>query len=99
MRMRTMLTATILLVATAVAVSGQRRVVQIGGAAGDFSWSQVRQKAVALDDTTALGALQPRELRPWENIMVGPGAFANIFGLSWAEGQVTGKAFGFQAWR
>ncbi|MYI61827.1 MAG: hypothetical protein F4105_09205, partial [Gemmatimonadetes bacterium] len=26
-----------------------------------------------------------------------PGAFANIFGLSWAEGQTTGKAFGFQA--
>ena len=86
MRTRTMLIATILLVLTAVAVSGQRRVVQIGGAAGDFSWSQVRQKAVALADTTAPGALQPRELRPWENIMVGPGAFANIFGLSWAEG-------------
>ncbi len=97
MRTRTMLATTILLVATAVVGYGQRRVVQIGGAAGDFSWSQVRQKAVALDDTTAPGALQPRELRPWENIMVGPGAFANIFGLSWAEGQVTGKAFGFQA--
>ena len=97
MHTRMMLTTTILLIATAVAVSGQRRVVQIGGAAGDFSWAQVRQKAVALDDTTAPGALQPRELRPWENIMVGPGAFANIFGLSWAEGQVTGKAFGFQA--
>ena len=97
MRTRTMLIATILLVAAAVAVYGQRRVVQIGGAAGDFSWSQVRQEAVALDDTTAPGALQPRELRPWENIMVGPGAFANIFGLSWAEGQTTGKAFGFEA--
>ena len=97
MRTRTMLIPTILLVATAVAAYGQRRVVQIGGAAGDFSWSEVRQQAVALDDTTALGALQPRELRPWENIMVGPGAFANIFGLSWAEGQTTGKAFGFQA--
>ncbi len=97
MRTPTMLTTAILLVATAIAGYGQRRVVQIGGAAGDFSWSQVRQQAVALDDTTAAGALQPRELRPWENIMVGPGAFANIFGLSWAEGQVTGKAFGFQA--
>ena len=93
--MRPMLIAMVLLVATAA--YGQRRVVQIGGAAGDFSWSQVRQEAVALDDTTAAGALQPRELRPWENVMVGPGVFANIFGLSWAEGQTTGKAFGFQA--
>ncbi|MYI60864.1 MAG: hypothetical protein F4105_04190, partial [Gemmatimonadetes bacterium] len=73
MRTRTILTTTILLVATVVAGYGQRRVVQIGGTAGDFSWSQVRQKAVALDDTTAPGALQPRELRPWENIIVGPG--------------------------
>ena len=97
MRTRMVLTATILIVATAVAAYGQPRVVQIGGAAGDFSWSEVRQEAVALDDTTAPGALQPRELRPWENIMVGPGVFANIFGLSWAEGQTTGKAFGFQA--
>ena len=97
MHTRTMLTATLLLVATAVAAYGQRRVVQIGGAGGDFSWSEVRQEAVALDDTTAPGALQPRELRPWENIMVGPGLFANVFGLSWAEGQTTGRAFGFAA--
>lgn len=97
MHTRTMLIATFLLVATAAAAHGQRRVVQIGGAVGDFSWSEVRQEAVALDDTTAPGALQPRELRPWENIMVGPGLFANIYGLSWAEGQTTGKAFGFAA--
>lgn len=97
MHTRTMLIAGFLLIATAVAAYGQRRVVQIGGAAGDFSWAAVRQEAVALDDTTAPGALQPRELRPWENVMVGPGLFANIFGLSWAEGQTTGKAFGFAA--
>ncbi|MBT6145161.1 MAG: hypothetical protein HN712_19375 [Gemmatimonadetes bacterium] len=97
MRTRTMIAAILLLAATSVAVHGQRRLMQVGGTGGDFSWSEVSQKAVALDDTTAPGALQPRELRPWENVMVGPGVFANIYGISWAEGQITGKAFGFQA--
>ena len=96
MRTQTMLAATILLVVTAAAVHGQRRVVQIGGATGDFSWAEVRQEAIALDDTTAPGALQPKELRPWENVMVGAGTLVNVYGQSWAEGKITGKAFGLE---
>ena len=48
MRTRMMMAASILLAVTSVAVHGQRRVVQIGGATGDFSWTQVRQEALAL---------------------------------------------------
>jgi hypothetical protein len=97
MRTQTMLAAMILLVVTSTAIHGQRRVVQIGGTTGDFSWTEVRQEAVALDDTIAPGSLQPREVRPWENIMIGAGTFVNVYGMSWAEGQTTGKAFGFVA--
>ena len=56
-------------------------------------WRELATRWVALDDTTVPGAIQPKELRPWENVMVGPGE-TNIFGFQWHTVKTGLKALG-----
>jgi hypothetical protein len=62
----------------------------VGGSG--ISWSELAARWVALDDTTASGAIQPKELMPWENLMVGEAPEDNLFGRQWHRAQ-TGMEF------
>ena len=73
----------------------ERLQYQVGGQGG-VAWSALTHQAIALDDTSFSGSIQPKELRPWENIMVGPEERANIFGYQWQQGKFGGEAFGLQ---
>ena len=56
----------------------------IGG--GGKPWREVAWQSVALDYMAVPGAVQPRELKPWENILTPPPGgkeLTNIFGLEW----------------
>ena len=59
----------------------ERRYHTIGGSGR--SWVQSAQHWVALDDTTTPGAIQPKELKPWENIFLSQSPERNIFGFEW----------------
>lgn len=74
----------------AVAVRAEPAVFTVGGSGAN--WSGLAARWVALDDTTTAGSIQPKELRPWENIMVGPEAGDNLFGFQWHRAQ-TGMEF------
>ncbi|MBI2505012.1 MAG: hypothetical protein HYW07_17475 [Candidatus Latescibacteria bacterium] len=63
----------------------ERSTYTIGGAGR--GWGEVTQYRVALDDTTLPGAIQPEELKPWENIVVGAAPLTNIFGFEWHRGK------------
>ena len=66
-------------------VSCERGEMVIGG--GGKPWAEVCQRWIGLDDTTYPGAIQPKELKPWENILRSPKAgkeeLKNIFGYEW----------------
>lgn len=64
----------------------------VGG--GDRPWSSVVEGSVALDDTTGAPAIQPKELRSWENIVAGPGKQTNVLGLLWHRGKLGMEALG-----
>lgn len=66
-------------------VWADRQYYTIGGRG--TPWSEVAERWVALDDTTIPGAIRPKELMPWENILVGPRALTNIFGFAWHFGK------------
>ena len=98
MHTRMMLTAMILLVAPAVAAYGQPRVVQIGGGGRGFLVVPSASGGPSPSMTRPLRAhCSPESCGHGRTSWSAPGVFANIFGLSWAEGQTTGKAFGFKA--
>ena len=54
---------------------------------GGTPWADVAQEIAALEDTTALGSLQPRRFRPEENILHGGtgdlGQIINLLGFTW----------------
>jgi len=54
-------------------------------------WSELASRWIALDDTTVVGAIQPKEFRH-ENVMSGTEEAANVFNFQWHERQ-----FGFEA--
>jgi hypothetical protein len=64
----------------------------IGG--GGRPWSAAAERGVALDDTTVPGAIQPVELKPWENIVAGPEPLTNVFGFEWHRGKGGLEVFG-----
>ena len=69
---RTIPAACVLLISVLLdgaAAQTQRYTVGVDGPA----WRELATRWVALDDTTVPGAVQPKELRPWENVMVGAG--------------------------
>jgi len=76
-------------------VRAERFQYQVGGEEG-VGWLALTHQAIALDDTTFPGSIQPKELRPWENIMVGLGERVNIFGFQWQQGKAGGEAYGLQ---
>ena len=67
---------------------------------GGLAWGSVAEMSSGLEDTTAAGSLQPRELDPEENILRGPrgekGEFTNVFGKQWAIDQVPTGMLGFE---
>ena len=63
---------------------------------GGASWSDLAIRWVALDDTTVPGAIQPKELRPWENVMSGEGEARNIFELAWHNRKDQLEVFGHE---
>jgi len=78
------LTSVLLLVAIPTGVLAQRRLMVVGG--GGRPWEEVAQLSVALDYRAVPGAVQPRELKPWENILTPPPGgreLTNIFGFEW----------------
>ena len=87
------LLATVLLWETQV--RAERFQYQVGGQEG-VSWSALTHQAIALDDTSFSGSIQPKELRPWENIMVGAGERDNLYGFQWQQGKTGGEAYGLQ---
>jgi hypothetical protein len=87
--------ALLLVTALAVGQAGAERFRATIGGHGRL-WSEAAERWTALDDTTALGAVQPKELRPWENIIVGPQKQANIFGFAWYRGKTGMAAFGLE---
>ena len=82
--------------AGSLAAHGQRAHYQIGGVGGGARWAELANTALALDDTSFPGSLQPKELRPWENVIVGSGEKVNIFGQTWQFSKTGGEAFGFE---
>jgi hypothetical protein len=89
--------ALILSLLLATAAAAERSSITIGGQSGT-AWSATALKWVALDDTSAAPALQPKELWPRENVVAGEGALENIFGFQWHRGktgmEATGKEMG-----
>ena len=67
---------------------------------GGLAWGSVAEMSSGLEDTTAAGSLQPRELDPEENILRGPrgekGEFTNVFGKQWAIDQVPTGMLNFE---
>lgn len=63
---------------------------KVGGSG--ISWSELATHWVAMDDTTVAGAIQPKELMPWDNLMVGEAPEDNLFGHQWHRAQ-TGLEF------
>lgn len=81
----------LLLAGSAAAQTGY---VTVGGASGQ-SWREVALKWIALDDTTASGCLQPKELMPEENVVAGgEGDLESIYGFQWFRGQKGMEAIG-----
>jgi len=74
-------------------VLADRSLLTVGGAGGR-SWTQTAQLAVALDDTSVPGAIQPRGLKPWENIVVGEDPLTNIFGFNWHPRKAAMEVYG-----
>ncbi|MCK4591495.1 MAG: hypothetical protein KAT86_07045, partial [Candidatus Latescibacteria bacterium] len=77
------LISSLLVLTIPVRTSAQTETLVIGGKG--TPWGQVVEEWVALDDTTAPGTIQTRELKPWENI-VGKNKI-NIFGFKWHIGK------------
>ena len=73
--------------------TGERSLLTIGGPGGK-SWAQTAHLSVALDDTSILGSIQPRELKPWENIFVGEEPLVNIFGFNWHPRKIAMEVYG-----
>lgn len=78
-------------------VAGRAQLERLVIGRGGMGWTSVAEMISGLEDTTAGGSLQPRELDPEENILRGPltekGEFTNIFGKVWALDQLgTGMA-------
>lgn len=71
----------VLLVLWGHEVPAQRRTHAIG--VDGPGWRELASRWIALDDTSAPGFIQPKELKPWENIMVGPEEATNLFGFQW----------------
>lgn len=63
---------------------------------GGEGWSDLAIRWVALDDTTVPGAIQPKELRPWENVMAGQGEARNIFEYAWHNAKLGMEIFGLE---
>lgn len=82
------------ILASTCAVEAQRRQFTVGG--GGVAWSEVALRSLAMDDTTAPGALQPRELMPEENIFHGPGERTNVYGLQWHNRKGYAELFGLE---
>ncbi|MFC1525224.1 hypothetical protein ACFL6X_00255 [Candidatus Latescibacterota bacterium] len=89
-----LLTLGIGILAATSGVEAQRRQYTVGG--GGVAWSEVALQTSAMDDTTAPGALQPRELMPDENIMHGPGERASVYGLQWYNRKRDAELFGLE---
>lgn len=73
-----------LVLATLLAVAdgqAQRQTYTVG--VDGPGWRELASRWIALDDTTVAGAIQPRELRPGENVMVGTEEASNIFNFQW----------------
>ena len=83
-------------VALSTAAGAQRLHFQIGGVGGDAQWADLIQEAIALDDTSFPGSLQPKELRPHENIVARTREvdFVNAWGLEWLRAKFGGEALG-----
>ena len=68
--------------------AGWAKVERLVVGRGGTPWKAVAEQIVGLEDTTVPGSLQPRELHPWENILIGPrgekGQYRNLFGFDWA---------------
>lgn len=87
-----MTVALALVVLAAEEGTAERAFVTVGG--GGREWADLAQRWVALDDTTAPGAIQPKELQTWENIIAGEGELVNIFGFGWHRGKTGIEAVG-----
>ena len=81
LRMAPVIVSVAIAMLTTPAAMAQRREYIVGG--GGTPWREVAEWSIALNDTTVPGAIQPKELKPWENLLAGPDPGTNILGFAW----------------